>query len=58
MTDNCNSDLLATARARVADKNNPAHRRSIMAGDWDDWGMVQAEIAELLRNPPAVGEEE
>lgn len=50
MTD-CNEDLLMTARANVADANCPAHRNSIMAGDWDDYSLVQAEIARLLRTP-------
>lgn len=47
----CNADILAQARANVADQNNPAHRTVIMAGDWDAWGLVQAEIARLLREP-------
>ena len=50
MTD-CNQDLLATARANVADRNNPAHRSAIMRGEWDAWGLVQAEIAHLRRTP-------
>lgn len=53
MTDNCNADLLNTARANVADRNMPAHRRSIMAGDWDDYSLVQAEVERLLKQPPA-----
>lgn len=54
MTDNCNADILAQARANVADANCPAHRNSIMAGDWDDYSLVQAEIARLLREPVIV----
>ena len=50
MTD-CNADLIAQARANVADRNNPAHRTAITRGDWDQWGLVQAEIARLLRTP-------
>lgn len=57
MTD-CNEDLLMTARSNVADNNCPAHRSSIMNGDWDDYALVQAEIARLLREPIiAEGEE-
>lgn len=51
MTENCNADILTTARANVAANNCPAHRNSIMAGDWDAWGLVQAEIERLLKAP-------
>lgn len=51
MTD-CNQDILATARANVADRNMPAHRNAIMAGTWDAGTLVQAEIAHLLKTPP------
>ena len=54
----CNADILAQARANVADSNNPAHRTAIMAGEWDAWGLVQAEIARLLREPVISGGEE
>lgn len=52
MTDNCNADILAQARANVIERNNYAHRNAILRGDWDDWGAVQAEIAHLLKTPP------
>lgn len=48
----CNQDLLATARANVIERNNYAHRNAILRGDWDGWGAVQAEIANLLKTPP------
>ena len=51
MTDNCNSDILAQARANVIETQNYAHRNAILAGRWDAHGLVQAEIARLLRTP-------
>lgn len=48
----CNADLLATARANIIERNNYAHRNAILAGRWDAHGLVQAEIASLLRAPP------
>lgn len=64
MTQDCNADLLATARANVAQRQNPAHWRAIASGDWDpvynDAGecvagtLVHAEIARLLREPVLV----
>lgn len=52
MTENCNSDILAQARANVADRNNPAHRRAICErGEWDGGTLVQAEMERLLREP-------
>ena len=50
MTD-CNADLLAQARANVAEKNNPAHRTAITRGDWDAYSLVQAEVERLLKSP-------
>ena len=48
----CNADILAQARANVADSNNPAHRKAICErGEWDGGSLVQAEIARLLREP-------
>ncbi len=48
MTDNCNSDALLIARSLVADTNNPAHRRAILAGEWDGGTLVQAKLLEVL----------
>ena len=60
MTD-CNEDLLMTARANVADRQCPSHRKDILAGKWDPefnpdgtikhGTLIQAEIARLLRTP-------
>lgn len=50
MTD-CNEDILVTARANVAERNNPAHWRAIADGEWDAGTLVQAEVARLLREP-------
>jgi hypothetical protein len=49
MTDNCNADALITARALVADTNCPAHRRAIMAGEWDGGTLVKNKLAEVLK---------
>ena len=57
MTYDCNADLLATARANVIEQNNPAHRNAILAGQWDQWGAVQAEVERLLKQPPMEGDE-
>lgn len=46
-----NKDLIQQARANVAERNNPAHRTAIMAGDWDKWALVQGEIERLLKCP-------
>ena len=63
MTD-CNQDILAQARANVADRHTPGHRAEIMAGNWDpvfnDDGTVKhgtliaAEMERLLREPEIV----
>ena len=60
MTD-CNQDILAQARANVADRHTEAHRADIMAGNWDPkfnpdgtikhGTLVQAEMERLLREP-------
>ena len=51
----CNADLLAEARANVAARNNPAHRRAICErGEWDGGSLVRAEVERLLKNPPSV----
>jgi hypothetical protein len=47
-----NESVRAQARANVAARNNPAHRRAIMAGEWDGGTLVQEEEQRLLRNPP------
>lgn len=63
MTHDCNSDLLATARANVADRQHPAHRPDIMRGAWDGTDepgtgvLVKAEVDRLLRQPLIAGEE-
>ena len=64
MTQDCNADLLATARSNVADRHHPAHRPFIMAGYWDGTDepgtgvLVKAEIERLLKQPViAEGEE-
>lgn len=54
MTDNCNADILAQARANVADRQTPANGRAIMRGEWDGGTLVQAEIERLLREPVLV----
>lgn len=51
MTDNCNADLLATARANVGARTTPANARAIARGEWDGGTLMQAEIARLLREP-------
>ena len=51
MTDNCNADILAQARANVAERQTPANGRAIIAGDWDAGSLVQDEVARLLREP-------
>ncbi len=51
MTDNCNADILAQARANVGERTTPANARAILAGQWDSGTLVQAEIARLLRKP-------
>jgi hypothetical protein len=51
MTDNCNSDLIATARANVAARQTPANGRAIMRGEWDGGTLVQGEVERLLREP-------
>ena len=53
MTDNCNSDLLATARANVAARQMPANGRAVMRGEWDEGSLVKDEIERLLKSPPA-----
>ena len=52
-----NTDLLATARANVIERNKYAHRNAILAGQWDAWGQVQAEVERLLKQPPMEGAE-
>ena len=53
----CNEDILKTARANVADRHHPAHRKPILAGDWDGTDdpatgvLVKAEVARLLKTP-------
>ena len=60
---NPNTDLLATARANVADRHHPAHRPFIMAGAWDGTDdpatgvLVKAEVERLLKQPPLEGAE-
>lgn len=51
MTDNCNADILATARANVAERQTPANGRAVIAGEWDNGSLVQGEVARLLREP-------
>jgi hypothetical protein len=57
---NCNSDLIATARANVAARQTPANGRAVLRGEWDpvyDGGvcvsgkLVDTEIERLLREP-------
>ena len=60
MTD-CNADLLAQARANVAERHTPGHRADIIAGKWDPvfnedgsirhGTLVQAEVERLLKRP-------
>ena len=68
MTENCNADILTTARANVAGRHTPGHRADIMAGLWDPvfnpdgtikhGTLVQAEVERLLKAPIlAEGEE-
>jgi hypothetical protein len=57
MTD-ANADALITARAMVADANNPAHRRAILAGDWDNGTLVKAALHKVLTKPEAVAGDE
>jgi hypothetical protein len=58
MTEKCNEDIIVQARSNVASINNPAHTRSIMAGEWDYWALIQNEIERLLKCPPlAEGED-
>ena len=47
----CNADILAQARANVAEHQTPANGRAIARGEWDGGSLVQAEIARLLREP-------
>lgn len=47
----CNADILAQARANVAECQTPANGRAIARGEWDGGSLVQAEIARLLREP-------
>lgn len=64
MTQDCNADILTTARSNVADRHHPSHRRAIMAGEWDGTDdpltglLVKAEVERLLKQPVlAEGEE-
>lgn len=50
MTD-ANPDALLAARVLVADENNPAHRRAILAGDRDQGSLVQIKLREVLAHP-------
>jgi hypothetical protein len=54
----CNADILAQARANVAEYQTPANGRAIARGEWDGGILVQAEIARLLREPVISGGEE
>jgi hypothetical protein len=51
MTHNCNSDLIATARANVAASQTPANGRAVLRGEWDGGSLVQGEVERLLREP-------
>jgi hypothetical protein len=51
VTHNCNSDLIATARANVAACQTPANGRAVLRGEWDGGSLVQGEIDRLLREP-------
>jgi hypothetical protein len=45
----CNADILAQARANVADRQTPANGRAVMRGEWDKGALVQNEIARLTK---------
>lgn len=51
------ADILA-AREIVKVQNNPAHWRAIDAGDWDNWGAIQAALADLIRRGESESEAE
>jgi hypothetical protein len=51
MTDNCNSDILATARSNVAARQMPANGRAVLRGEWDEGSLVREEMERLLKNP-------
>lgn len=54
MTENCNSDILAQARANIGERTTPANARAIARGEWDGGSLVQAEMERLLREPVIV----